>query len=138
MQPRSQARFLHAKTRRKDPGRSWSRATQILGGKLQLILGRGGGGARVSCLKMLRLKLMNLCVSALCLRFCIVFYRLTIRMASSTSSIELHVSYLKRHSLTKSLHSRRCLRPAEEVSKYIWIESNLALLAKLFCWVSRT
>ena len=35
---------------------------RILDGKLQLILGRGGRGARVSCLKMLRLKLMNLCV----------------------------------------------------------------------------
>ena len=27
---------------RKDPGRSWSRATQILGGKLKKHLGRGG------------------------------------------------------------------------------------------------
>ena len=39
-----------------------------LGGKLQLILGRGGRGVRVSCLKMLGLKLMNLCISALFLR----------------------------------------------------------------------
>ena len=33
---------------RKDPGRSWSRATQILGGKLKKHLGRGG---RVLCLE---------------------------------------------------------------------------------------
>ena len=36
---------------RKDPGRSWSRATQILGGKLKKHLGRGG--------RVLRLE--NLC-----------------------------------------------------------------------------
>ena len=48
--------------------RPWSELVtchQILGGKLQLTLGRGGRGARVSCLKMLQLKLMNLCVFAL-------------------------------------------------------------------------
>ena len=38
---------------RKDPGRSWSRATQILGGKLKQHLGRGG--------RVLRLENYNLC-----------------------------------------------------------------------------
>ena len=38
---------------RKDPGRSWSRATQILGGKLKKHLGRGG--------RVLRLENYNLC-----------------------------------------------------------------------------
>ena len=57
--------FLYAKTRRKDPGRGWSRGSQILGAELKIHLGRGGRGARVSCLKMLRLKLINLCVFAL-------------------------------------------------------------------------
>ena len=36
--------------------------------------------------------------------------RLTITMTSSKSSIELHVSYFKGHSLSKSLHSRRWLK----------------------------
>ena len=38
---------------RKDPGRSWSRATQILGDKLKKHLGRGG--------RVLRLENYNLC-----------------------------------------------------------------------------
>ena len=38
---------------RKDPGRSWSRATQNLGGKLKKHLGRGG--------RVLRLENYNLC-----------------------------------------------------------------------------
>ena len=38
---------------RKDPGRSWSRATQNLGGKLKKHLGRGG--------RVLRLESYNLC-----------------------------------------------------------------------------
>ena len=38
---------------RKDPGRSWLRATQILGGKLKQHLGRGG--------RVLRLENHNLC-----------------------------------------------------------------------------
>ena len=104
--------FLFAKTRRKYPGRSWSRATQILGGKLQLILGRGGRGGHVSCLKMLRLKLMNF---AFLHCFCYIntskkLDRLIITITSSKLSIELHVSYFKRHSLSKSLHSRRWLK----------------------------
>ena len=49
--------FLYAKTRRKDPGGSWSRATQIMSSKLELMSGRGGRGTCVSCLKMLRLKI---------------------------------------------------------------------------------
>ena len=57
--------FLYAKTRRKDPGRGWSRGSQILGAELKIHLGRGGRRARVSCLKMLRLKLINLCVFAI-------------------------------------------------------------------------
>ena len=32
---------------RKDPGRSWSRGSQILGAKLKLYLGRGGRGVRL-------------------------------------------------------------------------------------------
>ena len=35
---------------------------------------------------------------------------LTVTTTSSKSSIELHVSYFKRHSLSKSLHSRRWLK----------------------------
>ena len=38
---------------RKDPGRSWSRATQNLGGKLKKHLGRGG--------RVLHLENYNLC-----------------------------------------------------------------------------
>ena len=57
--------FLYAKTRRKDPDRGWSRGPQILGAELKIHLKMGGRGARVSCLKMLRLKLINLCVLAL-------------------------------------------------------------------------
>ena len=46
---------------RKDPGRSWSRATQILGGKLKKHLGRGG--------RVLRLENYNLCVQFLTIKF---------------------------------------------------------------------
>ena len=42
---------------RKDPGRSWSRGSQILGAKLKLYLGRGGRGVR-----LLRLENYNFCV----------------------------------------------------------------------------
>jgi hypothetical protein len=42
---------------RKDPGRSWSRGSQILGAKLKLYLGRGGRGVR-----LLRLENCNFCV----------------------------------------------------------------------------
>ena len=42
---------------RKDPGRSWSRGSQILGAKLKLYLGRGGRR-----LRLLRLENYNFCV----------------------------------------------------------------------------
>ena len=46
---------------RKDPGRSWSRATQILGGKLKKHLGRGG--------RVLRFEIYNLCAYLLTIKF---------------------------------------------------------------------
>ena len=46
---------------RKDPGRSWSRATQILGGKLKKHLGRGG--------RVLRFEIYNLCAYFLTIKF---------------------------------------------------------------------
>ena len=48
--------FLYAKTRRKDPGWSWSRESPNSGDKSKCHLGRGGKGACVSCLKVLRFK----------------------------------------------------------------------------------
>ena len=111
--------FLYAKTRRKHPGWSWSRVTRISRGKLELISGRVGRGACVSCSKLLRLKIHDL------MRFCIVFALFlhcfcykntskksdmhTIAMTSSKSSIKLHVSYFKGHS-SKPLQSRRWLK----------------------------
>ena len=41
--------FLYAKTRRKDPGWSWSRVTRISRGKFELISGRGA--REVACRK---------------------------------------------------------------------------------------
>ena len=38
---------------------------RFVGDKLELISGKGGRGARVSCLKMFGLKFMNVCVFAL-------------------------------------------------------------------------
>ena len=42
---------------RKDPGKSWSRGSQILGAKLKLYLGRGGRGV-----SLFYLENYNLCV----------------------------------------------------------------------------
>ena len=133
--------LLYASTRWKNPGRSWSRATQILGGKLALISGRGGRGECVSCLKMLRLKIHEL--MCFCIDRCIEEIGYT-HHCNDLAYIEYIITCIifQRpffvESRSHALYSRRWLRHAEEVSKYIWIESSLALLAKLFCRGSST